>query len=354
MRLFEKGKVSVITPCYNGARFLDRYFDSICKQTYDQIELIFVNDASSDASEKICLSWKSKIEERGYTFRYIAQKIRKGASNAINSGLPFVTGEFFIWPDCDDTLMPTSIEKRVDFLNLHPDYALVRSHYVEVNEKNPEVILGYGSEWTADANHEDIFDDLIFEKTFPMPGSYMVRSSVFFDRVPRGEIYVNKGWGGQNWPILLPSSYKNKTGFINEPLYKYFIHSDSVSHRIDKDIYSSHLKRSLNYQDILIHVIHDFDLLSEDERNDYLVRIDLKYVLRRLDLALKYNKLQDAKTEMQKLRNMHIHPDLSRKILYLVCFLGVSGYIIRGGLLIPLIYQKIRLMHRRIWSDKGI
>jgi glycosyltransferase involved in cell wall biosynthesis len=347
MRLFEKGKVSVITPCYNGARFLDRYFDSLCNQTYDNIELIFVNDASSDASEKICLSWKSKIEERGYTFRYIAQKIRKGASSAINAGLPFVTGEFFIWPDCDDTLMPASIEKRADFLSLHPDYAMVRSSFVEVHEKNPDVISGYGSEWTADPNHDDIFDDLIFEKTFPMPGSYMVRSSVFFERVPSGKIYVNKGWGGQNWPILLPCSYKNKTGFIDEPLYKYFLHPDSVSHRIDKDIYSSHLKRSFNYQDILIHVIHDFDLLSENERNDYLARIDLKYIFRRLDLALKYNKLQDAKTEMQKLRNMHVPPGVSRKILYLICFFGVSGYIIRGVSLISVMYRKIRLnLHR--------
>ena len=52
MRLFEKGKVSIITPCYNGERFLDRYFDSICKQTYDKIELIFVNDERSNDNLK--------------------------------------------------------------------------------------------------------------------------------------------------------------------------------------------------------------------------------------------------------------------------------------------------------------
>ena len=79
MRSFEKGKVSIITPCYNGERFLDRYFDSLCKQTYDNIELIIVNDErSSDNSEKICLSWKPSVEKRGFGFRYILQKSSKG------------------------------------------------------------------------------------------------------------------------------------------------------------------------------------------------------------------------------------------------------------------------------------
>ena len=54
-----------------------------------------------------------------------------------------------------------------------------------------------------------------------MPGSYMVRSSVLFERIPNGEIYCGKR-GGQNWQILLPSSYKNKTGYIDEPLYVYY------------------------------------------------------------------------------------------------------------------------------------
>ena len=53
----------------------------------------------------------------------------------------------------------------------------------------PELLLGDDSDWAADAKNEDIFDDLIFDKTFPMPGSYMVRSSVFFERIPSGEIY---------------------------------------------------------------------------------------------------------------------------------------------------------------------
>lgn len=341
MRSFEKGKVSLITPCYNGGRYLDQYFASLCEQTYDNVELIFINDGSTDNSEEICLSWKSKVEQRGYTFVYIFRNVCKGASSAINQGLPHVTGEFLIWPDCDDTLMQKSIEKRVEFLNLHADYALVRSDYVEVNEKSPEIIIKHVFDW-AELKNEDVFDNLIFDKTYISPGTFMVRSSVFFDRVPRGEIYVNKGKGGQNWPILLPCSYRNKCGYIDEPLYKYFIRSDSVSHRVERDEYSSHKNRTYIRQDILIHVINDFALLSENERMDYLTRIEINYILKRFGLALLYNKSSDAKAELENLENMNFNPSIRLKILCQLCNVGLSKLYLNGYALIARFFKKIR------------
>jgi glycosyltransferase involved in cell wall biosynthesis len=340
MRSFEKGKVSIVTPCYNGERFLDRYFDAICKQTYDKMELIIVNDGSTDNSEEVCLSRKPSIEERGYDFQYIQLKVNRGAAGAINEGLPHVTGEFLIWPDCDDTLMPTSIEKRVEFLNENLDYAMVRSDYMAVYDENPDVIVGYGSDG-ADVQNEDIFDNLIFEKTFCTAGCYMVRSAVLFERIPREGIYWQNR-GGQNWQLLIPCAYKNKAGYIDEPLYKYYIRPDSHSHRIEGDEYSSLKKRTFVYHEILYHVISDFHLLSEDEKADYLTRIELKYVMGRLNLALRYNKLEDAKMEMQALERMNVDPGIPRKILYLLCRFGVSRHALIGYSLIAQLSRKAR------------
>jgi len=340
MRAFEKGKVSIVTPCFNGGRFLDHYFDSISNQTYNNIELIFINDGSTDNSEEICLSWIPRIEKRGYTFVYISQNSCKGAPSAINRGLQYVTGEYLIWPDCDDTLMPTSVEKRVEFLNLHADYAMVRSDYVEVNEKSPEIIINHIYDWD-ELKNEDVFENLIFDKTYVSPGTFMVRSSVFFDRVPRGEIYVNKGRGGQNWPILLACSYKNKCGYIDEPLYKYFIRSDSVSHRVEGDEYSSHKNRTYIRQDILTHVISDLDLLTEKEKSDYQKRIDILYSLKRFRIALFFNKSTDVKAEMQALKDMKVNPGIQPKILCQLCKLGLSGFYLKGCSLITSFISKI-------------
>jgi hypothetical protein len=170
----------------------------------------------------------------------------------------------------------------------------------------------------------------------------MVRSSVFFDRVPGGEIYVNKGRGGQNWPILLPCSYKNKCGYIDEPLYKYFIRSDSVSHRIEGSVYSSHKNRTYIRQDILTHVINDLDLLSEQEKSGYIKRINVLYSLKRFRIALFFNNSDDAKSEMRTLKNMQVNPGIQRKILCQLSTLGLSGFYLKGCTLIDSVISKIR------------
>lgn len=62
----ESGLVSIIVPCYNVEKFLYRFIDSIMKQSYDKIEIIFVNDGSNDDTEKIILDSKSKFLAKKY------------------------------------------------------------------------------------------------------------------------------------------------------------------------------------------------------------------------------------------------------------------------------------------------
>ncbi|KXS41970.1 MAG: glycosyl transferase family 2 [Methanolobus sp. T82-4] len=342
MRRFEKGKVSIVTPCYNGEKFLGRYFDSICKQTYEKVEVIFVNDGSNDNTEDVSLAWKSKVETRGYEFLYVLQKENMGAAAAINAGLSYVTGEFLIWPDCDDILMPTSIERRVQFLNQNTDYAMVRSDFVSVNETKPGLIIGKGSDW-ADIKNESIFDDLIFERTYLTSGCYMVRSSILFERIPGGEIYwENKG--GQNWQLLLPTSYMNKTGYIDEPLYKYFIRDDSHSHLIEGAEYDSHKNKTYVHHEILSNVLNSFHLLSDERKSNYLIQVDIKYTLKRLDLALRYNIYSDAVSEMQRLNYFNVDPGISRKLLYYSCRFGFSKKIIQVHLFLTSMYRKLNII----------
>lgn len=328
MRSFEEGKVSILTPCYNGEAFLDRYFAAVCGQTYDAVELIVVNDCSTDDTEAICSAWRPEIEERGYAFRYIPLDVNRGAAGAINAGLPYVTGEFLIWPDCDDTLMPGSIAERVGFLRSHPGYAMVRSDYAAVRAENLDVVVEYGSDW-ADLGSEDIFEDLIFERTFCTGGCYMVRSRVLFERIPAGGIYWENR-GGQNWQLLLPCAYKNRTGYIDKPLYTYYIRPESHSHRIDGDEYSGLRKKTLLLHEIQRQVINGFHLLSDDEKAGYLARIDRRYCMKRLNLALRYNRFGDATAEMQALERMRADPGIARRVLYRLCRIGASGGILKG------------------------
>lgn len=132
-----KPLVSIITPCYNGEAFLKRYFESILNQTYPNLELIFINDGSTDRTEEIALSYRERLEKRGITYIYEKQE-NAGQAAALNRGLKLFTGEYLTWPDSDDEMTKDSIEKKVNFLEKNPKYEMVRSNGVYFDETTHE------------------------------------------------------------------------------------------------------------------------------------------------------------------------------------------------------------------------
>ena len=123
---YNAGRVSIVTPVYNGETHLAKMLDSVLAQTYPDVEMILVDDGSADGTVRAAQNYSEKFEEKGYGYRIVRAE-HKNASAAINQGLPFVSGEYLIWPDSDDYLEPESIRRRVDFLRQHPQYACVRS-----------------------------------------------------------------------------------------------------------------------------------------------------------------------------------------------------------------------------------
>ena len=122
----EGGRVSIVTPVYNGETHLAKMLDSVLAQDYPQIEMILVDDGSEDRTIQIARDYREKFVGRGYEYR-IVQAEHKNASAAINQGLPYVTGEYLIWPDSDDVLKPESVSRRAAYLCAHPDIQCVRS-----------------------------------------------------------------------------------------------------------------------------------------------------------------------------------------------------------------------------------
>ncbi len=105
-----KPLISIIIPVYNGSNYMAEAIDSALAQTYENIEIIVVNDGSRDDSstEKIALSYGDKI-------RYI-HKENGGSSSALNTGIRSMKGEYFSWLSHDDLYLPEKVEKQYEML----------------------------------------------------------------------------------------------------------------------------------------------------------------------------------------------------------------------------------------------
>jgi len=110
--LAARGKVSIIIPVYNSARHLEKCLNSVVKQTYDDIEIIIVNDGSTDDSKKICESFKSTYKN----IKLINQE-NSGQATARNKGIQVSTGENIQFVDSDDTIDFDMTQKLVNSIN---------------------------------------------------------------------------------------------------------------------------------------------------------------------------------------------------------------------------------------------
>lgn len=102
--------VSIIIAAYNAEKYIKECLDSIINQTYKNLQIIVVNDGSTDSTLSICQQYKDKRIE-------IITKKNGGLSSARNEGLTHVRGEFVYFVDSDDVISPNAIEVMLDLIN---------------------------------------------------------------------------------------------------------------------------------------------------------------------------------------------------------------------------------------------
>lgn len=301
-------KVSVVTPCYNGEDYVGRFLNSILEQTYNNIELIFINDGSTDKTEEIVKSYKSKFKENNIDFKYIYQE-NAGQAAALNKGLKAFNGDYLTWPDSDDILTPDSIEKKVEFLEKNNEYGLVRTDAVKVKENNITELMGYLSNKSKNRFKEELFDDYIKENNVWFPGGcFLVRREVFLHVIPDKNIYISRG--GQNWQILLPILNEYKCGYIDEPLYKYLVRQNS--HSRNMNTLNEKINRAEEHRDILLKTISGLDV----DQDKYFKIIDEKYKRKKFYLAVNYKNKELTDEYYNILRNKY-GIDFKDKLHYL-------------------------------------
>ena len=134
-------KVSVIIPTYNRAHLVGRAIRSVLNQTYQDFEIIVVDDGSTDNTEEVVKSFNDP------RIRYIRHEENKGAAAARNTGIKAAKGKFIAFQDSDDEWLPKKLEKQMEaFDNASPKVGVVYTGFwsIEGNVKryslNKEIV----------------------------------------------------------------------------------------------------------------------------------------------------------------------------------------------------------------------
>ncbi len=131
--------VTAIVPCFNSEAYVREALGSLLKQTYRPIEIIAINDGSTDSTAEIL-----KEYQQLYGIQVIEQE-NQGVASASNHGIQASKGEFIVRMDSDDVSLPTRVEKQVRFLTSHPEVVVVggRLRYMDEAGNDLNRVLKY-------------------------------------------------------------------------------------------------------------------------------------------------------------------------------------------------------------------
>ncbi len=207
-------KVSVIIPAYNAMAYLPETLESLLKQTYQDYEVVLVNDGSQDN----LLTWSQTLTDS--RIKVISQD-NQGLAGARNTGIRCATGDYLAFLDADDLWAPTKLEKQVSLLDQNPEVGLVYTWVESINAQGKSTGRVFkhqnrGKIWTVLATHNIIecgSNAIVRQTCFKTCGT--------FD--PSLRSYV------EDWDMWLRIAQDYEFDVVPEPLVFYRQHTGSAS-----------------------------------------------------------------------------------------------------------------------------
>jgi len=215
--------ISVILPVYNGEEYIKETINSILNQTITDLELIIVNDGSTDDTEKLVQSFHD------HRVKYMKQ-INKGVGAAKNEGLKHCSGDFITFHDADDLSLPNRFERLLE--GFQGDIGFVHSDMLLINEHHQPV--GYWQSGTIDRKH--VFSFFINVGTPFNNGTILYKKEVLQHHT------FNHYEVGEDTAFVMQLATKVPSYHINEPLYLYRRHTSNSTKSIDYEQLAEHVR----------------------------------------------------------------------------------------------------------------
>lgn len=202
--------VSIVLPVYNGEKYIRESIESILQQTYSDIELIIVNDASTDRTEEIISEYALKDSR----IKIIKNEQNKRLPKSLNIGFSDASGEFYTWTSDDNKYAKNAIEEMVKVMNGNKNIDFVYAQCVNIDKSGRKKGKGFAS------NIENLYIGNCIQACF------LYRSNVH--KVLNG--YDSTKFLYEDYDFWLRAyEHKFKFYFIDKVLYEYRIHRESLT-----------------------------------------------------------------------------------------------------------------------------
>lgn len=285
-------KLSIIIPCYNVEKYLDRCMQSVTNQSYKNLEIILVDDGSPDKSGELCDKW-SRRDNR----IKVIHKQNEGLGYARNSGLESATGDFVAFIDSDDCIDLDMYDRLLHKANETQSDIVFCGHIKQMSD-------GSGVE-VADFPEERIFekDSLLelsqgfFRPTTITPRmlTMSVWHAVYRRDIITQAFYSEREVGSEDIHFQVCAMLNaNRVTFIPDVLYTYCYNGASLSHTFNLDKYDRYkvLSKILN---------ETYRTLKTESYADYCVFIMSFAMIRRINISdLSYNDRKKYITRIVK------------------------------------------------------
>lgn len=287
--------VSIIIPIYNVESYLDRCINSIINQTYNNIEIILVDDGSTDNSGNIADQYA-----QNYDYITVIHQINNGLSNARNIGLENAKGEWIIFVDSDDYVDKNYISKLINDA-IDKDADISTCNCQKVDEKNNQLNDIYDWPDTVLSGKEAI--EYRFKKAY---GSHiwlcLFKTSIFKEnriKFPEGREY-------ESFAVIIQALYyARRVAFTNDKLYYYVSRNDSITHKTIS-------RKTFNDKIAAMKDLHDFN--SNEANNeikkylDYYSFVVINGILNDISkIKTKRNEMSQIWKEARRIL-LHLYP----------------------------------------------
>jgi glycosyltransferase involved in cell wall biosynthesis len=221
-------KVSILIPSFNHAQFLPAAIESVLAQTYRNIELIIVDDGSSDNSFEIARNYAAQHPAIVRVFTH-ANRANLGISATVNEGFRQSTGEYFSGLPSDDMLMPDKVEQQVKYLQAHSDVGWVYAKVQLVDDEGNSLPHTFGHDVTSDGR---AVERLIIDNA--VPGMSVLARRECFERV--GDHTPDLLYS--DWEFWIRMASQFKPAFLDRTVVRFRVHdyNTSVGTTRDQDL----------------------------------------------------------------------------------------------------------------------